>query len=156
MLTCTFENGHSTTNLRHTAVHALVIRENTILLEKRADHLVEGGKWALPGGYIDRDETASEAVIRELREETGWEGEVISCFRINSNPNREKDRQNIIFEYIVRPIRQVGGLDHETAAIAWVKFDQLLPFEEYAFDHGDSIRLCLEYLKKPFPIPIVV
>lgn len=36
MFTCEFEDGHKTNQLRHVVVHALVIQDNKILLEKRA------------------------------------------------------------------------------------------------------------------------
>lgn len=157
MITCTFEKGF-TDNLRHVVVHALVVRENEILLEKRAGDLLESGKWAIPGGFLSLDETTSEGVLRELFEETGWEGEILSLLRINSNPLRINDanRQNIVFEYIIKPIKQTGKTDWETSKVEWIPFEKLLPFNEYAFDHGDSIKLLLSYLKKPFPLPVII
>jgi 8-oxo-dGTP diphosphatase len=157
MITCTFEKGF-TDNLRHVVVHALVVRDNEILLEKRAGDLFESGKWGIPGGFLSMDETVSEGVLRELYEETGWKGEIISLFRINSGTKRKNDanRQNIIFEYLIKPIERTGKMDWETSKVEWIPFDKLLPFDEYAFDHGNSIKLVLSYLKKPFPIPVII
>jgi 8-oxo-dGTP pyrophosphatase MutT (NUDIX family) len=72
MLTCTFENGNSTQSLRHVSVGVIVIREDQILLERRAKNLSCGGKIALPGGYVDHNERISDAAIREVFEETGY------------------------------------------------------------------------------------
>jgi ADP-ribose pyrophosphatase YjhB (NUDIX family) len=44
-----------------------------ILLMRRAD----GGGWALPGGYVDPNESSSEAAVREAREETGLDVEPV-------------------------------------------------------------------------------
>ncbi len=161
MITCTFEKalpdgrGRSA-HLRHVVVHAIVERDDSLLLVKRADHLLEGGKWSLPAGFLDRDETAAECALRELREETGWEGEIIKLFRINTNPNRpHEDRQNVAFEYLIKPTRQSGVPDNESSKIEWIPINKLLPFDEFAFDHGESIRLFLKYLKNPSGYPII-
>ncbi len=47
-------------------------KEFEILLIERGNEPFKNG-WALPGGFIDMDETLEEAVVRELEEETGWE-----------------------------------------------------------------------------------
>jgi 8-oxo-dGTP diphosphatase len=155
MITCTFEKGF-TDHLRHVVVHALVVKDNMILLAKRAGDIAETGKWNLPAGFMTINETAGQAVIRELKEETGWDGEVISLFRINSRPVRpHEDRQNIALEFLVKPLKLTGKPDWEQSEVAWVPFDKLLPFEDYAFDHGESIKLVLKYLKTPFPLPLV-
>src|SRR5262249_38211427 len=100
MIMCRLEHG-ATAALRHVAVHAIVERDGQLLLVKRASYLPEGGKWALPGGFLDRDETLVEGVLRELREETGWEGRVIALLRINSRPDRpHEDRQNVAFDFV--------------------------------------------------------
>jgi ADP-ribose pyrophosphatase YjhB (NUDIX family) len=145
MIKCEFENGNKA-SLRHLVVHAIVIKENKILLEKRASHLLEGGKWALPGGFVDRDETAEEATLRELREETGWTGKVLQLLRINTNPNRpHEDRQNIALDYIVEPIEQVGVGDQEVSDLEWFSLDNLPTADNLAFDHKESIELYLAY-----------
>jgi len=157
MITCTFENGHSTTNLRHVVVHALVEKDGAILLAKRAPFLSEGGKWGVPAGFMDRDETAAQCCLRELKEETGWEGQIISLFRINSNPNRpHEDRQNVAIEFIVKPLEKTGEPDHESTAVEWIPIEKLLPFDEFAFDHGESLKLYLEYRKNNFSLPIII
>jgi len=151
-----FEDGGKAT-LRHVVVHAIVEKDGCLLLGKRAGSILESGKWGIPGGFLDRDETFGQAALRELKEETGWEGEIVSLFRINSNPNRpHEDRQNISVEFIVKPIRKVGDKDWESSKVEWIPIDKLLPFDEFAFDHGESIRLYLEYRKKHFPLPLLV
>lgn len=155
MISCIFESG-SKASLRHVVTHAIVEKDGAICLEKRSEKLSEGGKWGLPGGFLDRDETLSEGVLRELREETGWEGEIISLFRINSRPDRPaEDRQNIAVEFIVRPVRQVTSPDAESTNVEWIPIEKLLPFESFAFDHGETIRLYLEYRNTPHTLPII-
>ena len=39
----------------------------------RQDHKPQGNTWGMPAGKIDRGEEIKEAMIRELREETGFE-----------------------------------------------------------------------------------
>lgn len=149
MITCIFENG-SRASLRHVVVHALVERDGALLLVRRAPHLSEGGKWGLPGGFLDRDERVADGVLRELREETGWAGVVQRLLRINSRPDRPReDRQNVAFEFIITPLKQVGEPDHESTAVEWVPLDRLPPLESLAFDHGDTIRLYLTTRGRP-------
>ncbi|WP_028767897.1 8-oxo-dGTP diphosphatase MutT [Shewanella fidelis] len=54
--------------LIHVAV-GVIKQGNRILLAKRPLELHQGGKWEFPGGKVEQDETTSEALIRELKEE---------------------------------------------------------------------------------------
>lgn len=45
-------------------------RENAVLMQHRAPWTHHGGTWALPGGARDSRETATDAALREAREET--------------------------------------------------------------------------------------
>jgi ADP-ribose pyrophosphatase YjhB (NUDIX family) len=58
------------------AVAALVPNQDgQLLLVKRAVEPAKG-TWCLPGGFIEIDESIEEAVLRELKEETGIEGKI--------------------------------------------------------------------------------
>jgi 8-oxo-dGTP diphosphatase len=54
---------------------ALVEREGCVVLVRRGVE-PKAGYWSLPAGYVEADERAEEAAIRETREETGLEVEV--------------------------------------------------------------------------------
>lgn len=50
-------------------VSAIILTPEGILLQRRSDN----GLWGLPGGGVEPGESVSEAVVREVREETGLE-----------------------------------------------------------------------------------
>lgn len=154
MIICTFEKGYEA-KLRHLVVHALVEKDNGILLVKRTGDLLESGKWGLPGGYLDRDETAAQGALRELYEETGWKGEIVTLFRINTIPNRpHEDRQNVSFDFIIRPLQKVGNPDAESSKVEFISFEKLYAKDQLAFDHGDTIELYRRHRLSPFTLPI--
>lgn len=74
MINCQFENGNKA-SLRHVTVDSIVLNENrdSILLVKRAPHLSNPNKYALPGGFLGRDENTETAAKREVLEETGYQ-----------------------------------------------------------------------------------
>ncbi len=143
MITCSFEDGGST-SLRHAVTDVLVVEENKILIIKRAPHLSNGGKYALVGGYVDRDETIEQCAVREVREETGYDIVIDQLLRVKDNPDRPKeDRQNISFVYIAHPVSKTGLSDAEVSEIQWFDIQDLPPEESFAFDHYQDIQLYL-------------
>lgn len=60
---------------------ALIIRDDKILFQRRTDN----GKWGLIGGLLEMNETYEEAVLREIREETGLEVRLDSFLGIYHN-----------------------------------------------------------------------
>ena len=155
MITCAFEDG-GRARLRHVAVHAIVEKDESLLLVKRAPHLSEGGKWGLPGGFLDRDETLAEGALRELREETGWEGRVASLLRINSRPDRpHEDRQNIAFDFVIEALEKRGEPDAESSDVQWIPINRVLSLD-LAFDHMDSVRAYLDARRRSLATPILI
>lgn len=143
MLKCTFENNHQT-SLRHVTVDAIVIKNEQILLVKRAQGQLEGGKWGLVGGFVERDETIEQAVLREVKEETGYDVADLELLTIRDNPDRpHEDRQNISFVFICQALEKTGQPDLETEAQEWFAFTALPPVHEIAFDHALNIELYL-------------
>ncbi len=147
MINCTFENGNKA-SLRHVIVDALVLKGNQILMVKRVGKLLEGGKWAIVGGFVDRDETCQQAVVREIREETGYEVSDVKLLKINDNPDRpHEDRQNVAFVYVCKAGDKEGEGDWESDEVKWFDLDKLPPKEEVAFDHFEDIEFYLKHKK---------
>ncbi|QNP72705.1 NUDIX hydrolase [Streptomyces roseirectus] len=60
---------------RRTAAYAVIVQDDRILLARfRAP--TGGGSWIMPGGGVEHGEDPYDTVVRELREETGYEVEV--------------------------------------------------------------------------------
>jgi 8-oxo-dGTP diphosphatase len=157
MIECTFEQGHvADPGLRHVTVGVLVRRDGQLLLAKRAQHLLEGGKWGLPGGFLDRDETIQDGGRREVLEETGWEIGDMQLLRINDNPARPReDRQNVEFVYMADGTKQVGEPDDESSEVRWFDLDGLPERDMIAFDHGDTIDILKRHLSAPLQLPVL-
>lgn len=155
MITCTFENGNQN-SLRHVTVGCLVIRDDHILLAKRAERLLEAGKWCLLGGFAERNETTIQTCMREVMEESGWSIGNLQLLRINDNPNRpHEDRQNVDFIYFADAIKQTGEHDWETEELHWFQLDAIPSPDQFAFDHLDSIELYKKYRLEQFDLPVI-
>jgi len=64
-------------------VSVLVTHNNRILLGKRLGEPGKG-KWALPSGYIEFEDDFLSAAIREVKEETGLDIEIVSILNVQS------------------------------------------------------------------------
>jgi len=155
MIHCTFENGNKA-SLRHVVIDAIVIKDNKILLVKRAPQLLEGNRWAIVGGFVERDETLKQTAEREIFEETGYRVKDITLLTIRDNPDRpHEDRQNISFVYFCEAMEKEGKADWESTEVKWFSFDELPKEEEIAFDHYKNIELYLKYKKENLQLPII-
>lgn len=159
MLSCLFED-NGKTSLRHVTVTAIVTNGNKILLGKRASVpnriILEIGKWALLGGYFERNENLKKAIAREVLEESGWTIDKLVLFRINDNPARPKeDRQNVDIVFIGKAIKQTGQPDKEMSEIKWFDLNNLPELYEIAFDHAENIDLYKKYKQENFSLPIL-
>jgi len=157
MITCQFEDGGKG-YLRHVTVDNIVLDKNEkkILLVRRGPHFSHPHKLAMPGGYLNRDETIQAAAQREVLEETGYLIELSEIFCIVDNPHRKgEDRQNITFINLAKVLKKVGEYDHEIEEIEWYDLDKIPSEKEFAFDHYETIQKYLKYRKKSFSLPFL-
>jgi 8-oxo-dGTP diphosphatase len=156
MIKCVLEHGHET-SLRHVVVSTIVINEKQeVLLVKRSSNLLRGDLYTIPGGFLDRDETLEEGALRELKEETGYEGRIEVLFQITDSLDESKeDRQNVGFVFIAKVIGGKMTLNSEVTTIHWFAKNNLPLEKDFAFYFRPIIMHYFEYLDKPFPLPIV-
>ena len=66
-------------------VTILIEKDNQVLLGKRQPSSFQGGKWCLPGGFIEYDEDFISAGRREVEEETGLRVSIQSILSVMTN-----------------------------------------------------------------------
>ncbi len=74
----------STPKRQRVAAYAVILRDDHILLSRLSPIVTPDELWTLPGGGLDHGEDPRDAVIREIREETGLEAEVSDTARVYS------------------------------------------------------------------------
>ncbi len=85
-------------------VGLLIEVDGGVVLIQRG-HPPHKGEWTLPSGFVEADESAEEAAIREAEEETGLKVEITEMMGINSFPEGPPVSGIMIF-YRMKP---VGG-----------------------------------------------
>ena len=126
--------------LRINVVAAIIINKKRILIGKRKDEDIGGGKWEFPGGKIEIGETISKALERELYEELGISAK-IGKELMNYEHMFKTTIYNISFMEIIDYEGEIRNNAH--SEIKWVKFSNLL---EYDFISGDD-RFIQSFLK---------
>ena len=112
-------------------VGAIILNGDQILLEKRRNDPGRG-EWTVPGGLVDLGETAEQAVIREVKEETELEVynprlvDVVNYIRIDENGA-------VLYHYVIIDylVTSKGGNPKalsDAADLKWVPFSEV---EEY-------------------------
>jgi 8-oxo-dGTP diphosphatase len=113
----------------------------------RRKHNPFGGMWALPGGFVDMDETLEAAARRELREETGVEVKTFAQLNTFGDPGRDPRGRTISVVYLGHAdAGQVRAKAADDAAeVAWHRLDRLPPL---AFDHAKVLACARQRLKE--------
>ncbi len=123
---------------RYLACDGLVYKNSRVLLVKRKTGNREGGNWALPGGFISWNETAPQAALREVWEETGVKGKIIKLLGVYSDPQRD-GMQNVAAVFLIRPLKEKDRIDkQEVEEKQWFDKDSLP--QNIAFDHKQILK----------------
>ncbi len=113
------------------AVVAVVKDDKKILLIKRGIE-PHKGRWTLPSGFIEIEETSQEACLRELKEETNLEGRISGLIGVYRQ--RSKMYKNILvvaYEVEVKKKELAAGDDAQEARFFPIKKLPHIPFSSH-------------------------
>ena len=114
-----------------------------VLLIQRSNPPFEG-MWALPGGFMDMDETLEECVARETQEETGLKGIDFHQARAYSAINRDPRHRTVtvaFYGWAKKEPEPRAGSDSKN--VQWFDVAALPPL---AFDHQQIISDTIDLL----------
>jgi len=143
-------------------VDTIVTSDDRVLLIKRKEGATEGGKWAIPGGFVDTNskpgeawtpgkETVEEAAVREIKEETGLKISPKSVVFSEKIDDRSRDPRNTEESWIenslytvnipAKQMQKAKGADDASEA-RWFTKEELsqMPASDFAFDHSKVLE----------------
>ena len=119
------------------AVDGIVLHGGKLVAVRRKNEPYRGMP-ALPGGFVELGETTADAVVREVREETGLETRVKRLVGVFSDPRRDP-RGHVIS--IVYELDAVGGRLKAGSDAAAIVHVNLSAVPGMAFDHNEIVRV---------------
>ena len=127
-------------------VDIFIFNENHefILIQRKNDPFKNS--WALPGGFVDYGETTEDAAIREAKEETSIDVEIIGLLNVYSDPNRDPRRHTVSVTYLARGNFDDANADDDAKDIRVCSFDDLKELK-IAFDHMTILKDAKDYLE---------
>ena len=128
-----------------------------IVFQKRNDHyfvlLIRRGNepfkgfWAIPGGFVEMDESLESAASRELAEETGLKGIALEQFHAFGDPLRDPRHRTISVAYVgFTDDNQLVKAGDDAAEVGWFGVNDLPPL---AFDHPKILKMAFQRYLTP-------
>ena len=118
-----------------------------IIQPSAKDQPLRQGRWQLPKGWIDKNETSQEAAVREVKEESGVEAEIVEKIdRINIffyNEEKQQVVKNIVFFLMEYQSGSIKDHEPETEKAVWLPFKKA--YDQMTFK---SEKKVLEKAKK--------
>ena len=111
-------------------VGVVIVQAGRVLLARRGNEPLKG-HWTLPGGLLELGESLSDGVMREVREETGLNVEVVELIELVDRIHRLKEDQGarvryhyVIADYLCRVTGGALQAASDADAVRWVEREE--------------------------------
>ena len=118
---------------------------NFILIKRKNDPYKDC--WALPGGFVEYGESVETAAIREAKEETSIDVELIDLVNVYSQPDRDPRGHTVTVAYTAKGDLASMKADDDAKDIGIFNISDVDEID-IAFDHAKIIEDCLKKAKK--------
>ena len=119
-------------------------RLKVLLIQRAKDPFKDA--WALPGGFVDENETLEYAALRELKEETGVSDVFIEQLFTFGTPGRDPRGRVVTVAYysLINLAEHKIGADTDALDVKWFPINSLPPL---AFDHAEILATAITRLR---------
>ena len=129
------------TNSPYISVDTIILYNKGVILIKRKNPPLG---WALPGGFVEYNETLEQAAIREAKEETNLDITLIKQLHAYSDPNRDPRKHVISIAYLAKGKGKLQAKDDAKQAGVF----SLDNIPDLVFDHKKILETALPDIKK--------
>jgi ADP-ribose pyrophosphatase YjhB (NUDIX family) len=141
------EQGYATPKID---VRGAVFDANRVLLVREQSD----GLWTLPGGWADVGESPAEAVVREIREESGFETQV--CKLVALYDRNKHEHPPMLFHvykafFLCDLMGGHAAISHETSAVAFFRREELPPLSTARVTVRQIDRLFVHHANRALP-----
>lgn len=122
-------------------VGAVVVHDGALLLIERGRGMAVGS-WSIPGGRVESGESVTEAVVREVAEETGL---AVTCGPFLGWAERRDDEHHVVILDFLATVADpaIARAGDDAAAVAWVPLGEVAAYPglvpglaTFLADHG--------------------
>jgi ADP-ribose pyrophosphatase YjhB (NUDIX family) len=125
-------------------VGGVVVHDGRVLLIRRGKEPLYG-RWVVPGGTVELGEPLDEALVREMREETGLEVEPLELLTVFDRIQRDGARvlyHYVVIDYLCRWLSGEARAASDALEVAWATPEEL--------EHYDLPAKALEVVQDAF------
>ena len=127
-------------------VRGAVFRAGKVLLVREA----VDGLWTLPGGWADVGDAPSEAVEREIREESGYEAKAVKLVAVEDRKRRHPPSVHDVYKmaFLCDLVGGQARTSAETTAVGWFSEEDLPPLSLGRVT-AEQIKRWFQHWRKP-------